>query len=302
MYQFRLASLLLLVGLAIVAWQISPRQSDKSDYVDVSEPDVRANARNRIISIQRRFAVAEECDARLTGTIYFQGPTAVRIAWQRPDIFFIQADQFGENPRQSLWYENGELSIYEEWPKRGHRGIAIRNFIQAAGNDREQAFALVYNVCGGFVPKGQTGLETLGLLRAAITERLQISESEWEWRCTGSDEAFESGAMEPFRSGTQARTRVTFVLPKRPRAAAGISRVVIGFEDQPATVGGSVHIPPEAGVLMEIDSLRFTLDRRTLQFPVLIPGAVRDVMISSPDDLLPELVDSLRFASGPEPE
>jgi len=252
---------------------------------------------DRFTQIQRQLTAAGEFDAELQETVYYQGPAAVRIAWQKPDFVFIHVGGFGDNPRTWYWYENQKLCIYEEWPARGGRGVCVTNVLDVAGG-AERAFALVLNKCGGFAYFGELGLRAIHLLEVARSDRLEIVETDKEWRCTASEDSFAVDSIKPFLSGTEYRTLVTFLLPREAQSPAAVAKILVEYQNPNREK--RLDVPPEGGVITDVKALRFSLDRKQLQFANPPAGSMKTVEIESSEKLGPEIINSLPLVAVPE--
>lgn len=262
-----------------------------------SNHDVQANAASMpkasLTSIQDQLKTAPEFDAQLRMTIYYQGPVPVRIAWRKPDFFFIHVDRFGDAPATWYWFENQQLCVYEEWHERGARGVCVTNIIPLADGDAERAFDLVRSKSETLAYYGHVALDLLQLIQDAAAERLDINETDTTWQFAAPPEAFDTALFEPYLFGPDCRTHVVFELLRRDRSMAEIAAIRVGCEPVPpiARVGGILF---EAGFIAEFDSFRFSCDRERLKFPAPPADMMHSIEVENVDALNTEIIDNVR--------
>ncbi len=229
-----------------------------TDSDDVSRGKTASTPKGLLSGIQSQLATTEEFDAELRITIYFQGPVPVRIAWRKPEFLFIHVGAFGDNPAIWYWIDNQQLYIYEESPRRPPKGICVKNLMHIAVGDAKLGFELALSASAIHTYYGYIALCFMRFLQDTDPERLEISEMESLWRLAGEPYTSNAEMMELFNDNSST---LVFKFPKADRTDTTIAPIRMEY------VSVQSDVPPEAGIIVEIDRLQFSLDRTRLKFP-----------------------------------
>jgi hypothetical protein len=236
-----------------------------TDFDDVSGGKTASTPKDLLAGIQRQLKTAEEFDAELRISIYYQDPVPVRIAWRKPEFLFIHVGATGDNPATWYWIDNQQLYVYEESPSRPPRGICVNNLMQIAEGDAKNGFELALSASKIHAYYGYVALSLFRFLQDAGSERLENSEMKSVWRLTGEPHTSNAEMMELFVTENGNRSTVVLELPKADRADVTLATIRIEYGSIQSQADSDV--PPEAGIIAEIDTLQFSLDRTRLKFP-----------------------------------
>jgi len=115
------------------------------------------------------------------------------------------------------------------------------------------------------------------------------------WRGATRGENFNADVFAPFDPSRDGKQLVTFELLKKSRAITGT--VTIRVEDKAAVRMGA---KAESGDVTEIESIKFSVDRKALRFPIPPDGSIKKIELPSADKLRSEVIDSERMTKIPE--
>ena len=202
----------------------------------------------QVAALQTQIRESKELHAEFTTTAWYQKMGPIRAQWRKPDFFLIDAAAWGDNCREVYWFRNSELVIYEDWPKRGERGVRVTNLVELLEGNTERAYDEASKRMPDFMAAAGIGVRLMQFVGSAPADQLTIRETQGALRVSVGLQAL-GAAAQGFQPLDNVKTTFVFEIPAAEQQSPAIRRAWIEHEGTPV----------EAGISVEFSKLEFQL-------------------------------------------